>query len=187
MSQYRVVLDACVLYPQGLRDLLMSLAAERVFKAHWTNDIHDEWIRNLHANSGFALEKLQQIRQMMDRHTDDALVSGYEPLIAGLNLPDPDDRHVLAAAIKCGANAIVTLNLKDFPEEYLATFGIEVLHPDDFVAYQIDMAPAASCSAIKKMRQRWKNPTYSAAEYLAAIKPRLPTTAALLAEYESLI
>ncbi len=161
MSQFRVVLDACVLYPQGLRDLLMSLAVKRIFKAHWSEQIHDEWIRNLHENSGMPMAQLQRIRELMDQYTDDALVMGYESLITGLNLPDPDDRHVLAAAIKCGANAIVTLNLKDFP--------------------------AAVCSAVKKMRQRLKNPPYTASEYLAAIKPRLPNTASMMMEYQSLI
>jgi len=187
MSQFRVVLDACVLYPQGLRDLLMSLAAERIFKAHWSGQIHDEWIRNLHANSGIPLEQLERIRQLMDQHVDDALVTGHELLIDGLKLPDPDDRHVLAAAIKCGANAIVTLNLKDFPTDVVAPFGIDILHPDDFVAYQIDMAPGAACLAVKKMRQRLKNPIYTAPEYLSAIKPRLPNTAAMLMEYQDLI
>ena len=187
MSKYRVVLDACVLYPQGLRDLLMSLAAERIFKAHWSDQIHDEWIRNLHANSGHSLEKLQKIRALMDLHVDDALVTGYEPLIAGLNLPDPDDRHVLATAIKCSANAIVTLNLKDFPPRALAPFGIEAIHPDDFIAYQIDMVPGPSCSAMKKMRQRLKNPEYTAAEFLSALKPRLPNTVTLLNDYQDLI
>ena len=187
MSQYRVVLDACVLYPQGLRDLLMSLAAERIFKAHWSDQIHDEWIRNLHANKGHSLEKLQKIRALMDAHVDDALVTGYEPLITGLHLPDPDDRHVLAAAIQCGANAIVTLNLKDFPVEALASFGIEALHPDDFIAYQIDMLPGAACSAVKKMRLRLRNPKYTAPQLLDALKPRLPTTATLLSDYQDLI
>lgn len=147
MSQFRVVLDACVLYPQGLRDLLMSLAAKRIFKAHWSEQIHDEWIRNLHENSGMPMAQLQRIRELMDQHTDDALVMGYESLITGLNLPDPDD----------------------------------------FIAYQGDMAPAAVCSAVKKMRQRLKNPPYTASEYLVAIKPRLPNTASMMMEYQSLI
>lgn len=133
------------------------------------------------------MAQLQRIRELMDQHTDDALVMGYESLITGLNLPDPDDRHVLAAAIKCGANAIVTLNLKDFPADVVAPLGIDVLHPDDFIAYQVDMAPAAVCSAVKKMRQRLKNPPYTASEYLAAIKPRLPNTASMMMEYQSLI
>ncbi|MDO6806031.1 hypothetical protein Q4595_26475, partial [Wenyingzhuangia sp. 1_MG-2023] len=83
MSQFRVVLDACVLYPQGLRDLLMSLAAKRIFKAHWSEQIHDEWIRNLHENSGMPMAQLQRIRELVDQYTDDALVMEYESLITG--------------------------------------------------------------------------------------------------------
>jgi predicted nucleic acid-binding protein len=69
----------------------------------------------------------------MDMHVRDAKVTGYENLIENLTLPDPDDRHVLAAAIRCNADAIITSNLKDFPEQTLSSYGIDVIHPDDFI------------------------------------------------------
>ncbi|MGZ8227313.1 MAG: hypothetical protein ACXWT3_11860 [Methylococcaceae bacterium] len=85
---------------------------------------------------------LERTRDLMDASVRDAQVSGYEKLIDALVLPHPDDRHVLAAAIKAGANAIVTFNLKDFPSDVLSGYGIEAIHPDEFVYSQIDLAPA---------------------------------------------
>ena len=116
MSKFTVVYDACVLYPAPLRDALMRLALTDLFKAHWTDHIHDEWINALLRAKKHSPDSLLRARELMDRHVRDAKVYGYEPLIEGLSLPDPDDRHVLAAAIRCNANAIITFNLKDFPE-----------------------------------------------------------------------
>lgn len=90
----------------------------------------------------FSAEKLAKVRDLMDANVRDAKVEGYESLIEALQLPDPNDRHVLAAAIRCNADAIVTFNLKDFPRDALAPYGIDAIHPDDFIYYQIDMAPA---------------------------------------------
>lgn len=115
MSKFTVIYDACVLYPAPLRDMLMRLALTDLFKAHWTDHIHDEWINALLREDRHYRETLERTRELMDCHVRDAKVYGYELLIDNLNLPDPDDRHVLAAAIRCNANAIVTFNLKDFP------------------------------------------------------------------------
>jgi predicted nucleic acid-binding protein len=79
-------------------------------------------------------EQLDRTSSFMDRAVPDALVSGYESLIEGLRLPDPDDRHVLAAAIKCNASVLVTFNLRDFPKDVLDIFDVEAMHPDDFIA-----------------------------------------------------
>lgn len=188
MARFSVVLDACVLYPAPLRDALMRLAATDLFKAHWTDEIHEEWIRNLASNNSLSRETLEKIRELMDRHVPDAKVVGYESLIAGLSLPDPDDRHVLAAAIKCSADAIVTLNLKDFPEHILATYQIELIHPDDFILYQIDLAPALCCKAFRDQRTALKNPPLTADEFLANLqKQQLPQTVSALRQYADLI
>src|SRR5690554_3578464 len=149
MSKFTVVYDACVLYPAPLRDAPMRLALTDLFKAHWTDHIHDEWINALLRAKKHSPESLSRARELMDRHVRDAKVYGYEPLIEGLSLPDLDDRHVLAAAIRCNANAIVTFNLKDFPEDSLRPYDIEVIHPDDFILYQIDMAPTVCCRAFQ--------------------------------------
>ena len=112
-----------------------------------------------------------------------AKVTGYEALIDNLQLPDPDDRHVLAAAIRCGADAIITFNQKDFPDSALAPYGIDVLHPDDFIYYQLDMAPSDCCAAIRQQRQALKKPPMDVDTFLATLqKQQLPQTVSRLRE-----
>ena len=158
MAQFSVIYDACVLYPAPLRDLLMQLALTDLFKARWTDHIHEEWIIALLRRDKYDRKTLERTRDLMDASVRDAKVFGYESLIDALVLPDPNDRHVLAAAIKAGANAIVTFNLKDFPCDVLANYGIEAIHPDEFIYYQIDLAPAIACGAIKRQRESLKKP-----------------------------
>lgn len=113
----------------------MRLAVSDIFAARWTERIHDEWIRNVLKNrQDLTREQLERTKLLMNSHVRDCLVEDFEQLEAGLQLPDEDDRHVLAAAIKCNAQVIVTFNLKDFPEGELNKWGIEAISPDDFVA-----------------------------------------------------
>lgn len=166
----------------------MRLALTDLFKAHWTDRIHEEWINSLLRQGKFSQEKLDRVRGLMDAHVKDAKVTGYESLIENLQLPDPDDRHVLAAAIRCGADAIVTFNLKDFPESALAPYGLDVLHPDDFIYYQIDMAPSLCCSAIKKQRLALRNPEIAVDDFLAILqKQQLPQTVSKLREFSDFL
>jgi predicted nucleic acid-binding protein len=130
MATLTALFDACVLYPAPLRDLLMRLATTELFRAQWSDAIHDEWIRSVLEQRPELRAQLARTRQLMDAHVMDSLVTGYERLIETLDLPDPDDRHVLAAAIAGGADVLVTKNLKDFPADRLAPFGIEAQHPD---------------------------------------------------------
>ena len=124
----------------------------------------------------------------VDKATRDALVTGYEPLTSCLNLPDPDDRHVLAAAIVGHCDVIVTQNLQDFPQEVLKPFGIEVQHPDDFLANHLNLAPGKFCVAVRKVRARLKNPPYSVEDYLATLtRQGLVVTVAELEQYAQLI
>ena len=188
MSKFTVVYDACVLYPAPLRDALMRLALTDLFKAHWTDHIHDEWINALLRDQKHSRESLMRARDLMDQHVRDAKVYGYESLIEGLDLPDPDDRHVLAAAIRSHADAIVTLNLKDFPEESLRQYGIEVIHPDDFILYQIDMAPTSCCLAFQAQRAALKNPPLCVETFLATLqKQQLPQTVSKLREFSDFL
>ena len=142
MATFTALYDACVLYPAPLRDLLMHLAITDLFRARWTDQIHDEWIRSLLDNRpDLKLEQLERTRTLMNSHVRDCLVTGFEPLIDGLTLPDPDDRHVLAAAIRTRASVIVTFNLDDFPSDVLEPVGLEAQHPDEFVTHLIDLSP----------------------------------------------
>jgi hypothetical protein len=162
------VLDACVLYPAPLRDLLMHMAVADLFRARWSRAIHDEWIRNVLADRpDLTAERLDRTRQLMDAHAMDAVVTGYESLVDDLTLPDPGDRHVLAAAIRAGASVIVTYNLKDFPAASLVRHGIEARHPDAFVADLLTTAPDRVAAAIRRQRTGLKNPAVSIDGYLA--------------------
>ena len=168
---FTIVYDACVLYPATLRDLLIELACTQLFNARWTDRIHDEWIRNLLLKRpDLKAEQLAITRRNMDRAVLGALVTEYEPLIPALNLPDPDDGHVLAAAIRCNAQAIVTFNLKHFPKAALEPFGVEALHPDDFLVDTIGLDALKVASAIRACQQRLKNPTRTMIEHLERLE-----------------
>jgi predicted nucleic acid-binding protein len=121
-----VLYDACVLYGNEVRDLLIRIAISGMVRAHWTDEILDETFGNLTANRpDLSPERLMVTRERMNAAVPGALVSGYETLVEALKLSDPDDRHVLAAAITAGATVIVTSNLNDFPAETLEQHGIE--------------------------------------------------------------
>ncbi len=120
------VYDANILYPAPLRDLFIRLAEAALVRARWTETIHEEWLRNvLKDNPQLSAKRLARTRTLMDEAVRDCLVTGYEDLVDSLTLPDPDDRHVLAAAIRASADCIVTCNLKDFPPDALSQFDIE--------------------------------------------------------------
>ena len=124
----------------------------------------------------------------MNEAVPDFLVVGYEALIQGLELPDPDDRHVLAAAIRCGAQIIVTHNLKDFPADVLTEFGIEAMPPDEFLEFQFGLQPNLVISAAKEQRARWSSPSISADEYLKWLAAQgLVVTSEYLEDYIELI
>ena len=185
MAAFTAFYDANVLYPAELRNLLMHLALTGVFRAKWPADVHEEWISNLlQKRPDLTREKLERTRQLMDLHAVDALVTGYEDLIPGLQLPDPDDRHVLAAAIRGHAGVIVTMNLRDFPPDVLIPFGIDAQHPDEFVLHLLDLAPGAVVAAAQTHRLSLKNPPKTAEEYLATLERQgLTQTASVLREY----
>ena len=125
--------------------------------------------------------KLERTRQLMDLHAREPLITGYESLIPGLKLPDPDDRHVLAAAIRAGAQVIVTFNLKDFPSSRLAQFDVEAQHPDDFIWHLLDYHPGRTCEAIEASRQSCSRPSYTKPEYLELLLQQgLPNTVATM-------
>ena len=162
--------DASVLYPAALRNLLMHLALTGLFRARWSAAVHDEWIGALlRRRSDLSRERLERTRMLMDLHAADALVTGYEDLIEDLRLPDPDDRHVLAAAIRGRADLIVTTNLRDFPANVLGQFGIEPQHPDEFVLSLLGLAPDLVTGAARDHRESLKNPPVTIEQYLETL------------------
>lgn len=169
--RYTAVLDACVLYPAPLRDVLMTLAVEGAYRARWTAAIQDEWIRNLvEKRKDLDKEKLLRTASLMSEAVEDAIIQNYEYVIPSLELPDPNDRHVLAAAIVGHADAIVTFNLKDFPDKVVSQHAIEIMHPDDFLVAQYDLDQIGILSIIKACRMKLKNPPKSAEDYIATLE-----------------
>jgi predicted nucleic acid-binding protein len=148
-----VVYDANVLYPNTLRDLLIRIAQQpHLVQAKWTGKILDEMLSALRRNRpDVGEEKAERLRERMNAAVRDCLVEGYEPLIEVLELPDPDDRHVLAAAIKVNAQLIVTRNQKHFPPKSLAEWGVRPKAPDDFVRDVLDLDPQAVWACIQQI------------------------------------
>lgn len=141
-SSFTVVYDACVLYPASMRDLLLRLGQTGLFRARWTQRIVDEALRALAASRpDLEPARLGRTGELINAAIPDCLVTGHEPLVGPLQLPDLDDRHVLAAAVRCGAQVIVTSNLRDFPREVLEPLGVEVQPPDVFVRHVVDLGP----------------------------------------------
>ncbi|UUN15086.1 PIN domain-containing protein [Idiomarina loihiensis] len=187
-SSYTVIFDACVLYPAPLRSLLMYLALSGEFRARWTNDIHDEWIRNVLANRpDLTREQLENVRNLMDKHVPGAIVQNYHPLISSISLPDEDDRHVVAAAIQTRAEAIVTFNLKDFPDNQLSQYNLKAIHPDDFITDLMELNIVAVIQAVRHHRASLKNPPFTATQYLdCLLKQKLPEAVSRLSEFKAL-
>jgi predicted nucleic acid-binding protein len=167
-----VIYDACVLYPEAMRDLLVRLGQTDLVQAKWTDEILDEFVENLVETRPELKTRLKRTRELMNEAVRDCLVTGYHKLIEGLTLPDPDDRHVLAAAIRAGAQVIVTYNLKDFPEQTLTDYGIEAQHPDTFVYHLITLAPPRVAQVVREMAEQFKNPPKSIDEVLEALERR---------------
>lgn len=189
MAGFTALLDACVLYPAPVRDLLIETANTHVYRARWSDDIHEEWIRSVLKNNAAATpEKLARTRELLDAAVPDALVTGYAHIIESITLPDPNDRHVVAAAIVGRADVIVTANLKHFPPEALAPYKLEAQHPDEFLMHQRDLAPERFIQCAKRIRSRLGNPPVDADQYITGLrKAQLVLVADTLEKVRSLI
>jgi predicted nucleic acid-binding protein len=186
---FTALYDACVLYPAPIRDVLMHLALTDLYAARWSNTIHEEWIQAvLEDRPDLTRAQLERTRDLMNTHARDALVTNFEDLVPALTLPDPDDRHVLAAAIRGRADVIVTYNLKDFPEHVLAQYGIEARHPDSFLLHLLDLAPGTVLSALHRLRETLRKPPVDIDNYLSRLEQHeLTAFVARLREFKSLL
>jgi len=188
INRFAVVLDASVLVPALKRDMLLSLAEAGLFRPLWSGAILSECERAVarllvdrgHAN---ARERARRARSAMERAFPEAMVEGFEPLIPCLRVPDENDRHVVAVALRAHASMIVTDNRRDFPAEVLATFDLEVRPADDFIADTIDV-PAnrdTAVEAIRRMRLRYRRPELTARALLERMRKNgLVATAEIL-------
>lgn len=150
---------------------MMRLALEGVSEIRWTELIQAEWTRNVLLNRpDLTMRQLGRVCDLMNLHAGQALVHGFEPLIENLELPDLEDRHVLAAAIHARATVIVTFNLKDFPKAVLAGYGMRAIHPDEFVVDAINRDLEGVLRALSKQRAQLKNPPLTAQDFLGQLE-----------------
>ena len=161
------VLDANVLYPVPIRDLLLSLANEGLFQPKWSSIIQEEWVRNLLLKRpDLSRNKLLKTVEAMNETFPEANITGFDDIINGLILPDNNDRHIVATAVRSKSELIVTFNTKDFPKKYLDNFGIDILHPDIFISDLIHLDHVKAMNGFNKQVKRLVNPPRSHSQVL---------------------
>ena len=166
-----VIFDACVLYPFHLRNIVVQIAVDRLVDARWTDEIHDEWIRNLVADvPGIPIERLQITRKLMNDALPDATVTDYQAHLEAITLPDPDDRHVVAAAITAGASVILTWNVRDFPTGELKKHGLVRQTPDVFLTDLYRKAPDLALASLANARRNLSKTHVSAPDFIDILK-----------------
>jgi hypothetical protein len=160
------VFDACILYPFHLRNILVQAAVDGLVEARWTDEIHNEWIRSLAVRRpAIPLVQLQKVHRLLDDLLPAARVTKYEHHVAAANLPDPDDRHVVAAAMAAGAAVILTWNLRDFPVKELKKFGLHRETPDAFLSGLYDDVPELMIASLANARRNLTKTQVSAADF----------------------
>lgn len=170
---FSVVYDACVLHPPSVRDLLIRIARAGIVQARWSDRILDECFASIRRDrADLSVEQLERTRRLMHAAIPAANVVRYESLMIGMELPDPDDRHVLAAAVRAGAQAIVTFNLSDFPAAVLSEYDVEAKHPDDFLMDCLDLAPALVASCVAEQAADLRSPPQSVRDVLSTLRAR---------------
>jgi len=180
MTAHPAVLDACVLVPISLCDVLLELADAAMFQPLWTRTILDETCKALVERRGVPLDRAQHRVAEMEAAYPDAMVAGFEPLIPSMG-NDPKDRHVLAAAVQAACPVIVTANLTDFPKSALACHGIEAVSPDMFLLGLFDEDPDAVLRAVDAKRATFRHPPRTMAKFCDILATTVPRFAARMA------
>lgn len=181
-NRYTVVLDASVLFPNMKRDLLLRFFEADLYRARWTEKIHHEWLSNAKAKYPSKTDRLDRTAQLVRKNFEDAWIEDgkYERYVELVELPDPEDRHVVAAAIECKASYIVTDNLKDFPEQELAKFDVEAGSADKFLSGTFDHYQNEAFADLRRHRQGLRSAP-SPADYLMMLRAKgLPLLSARL-------
>lgn len=163
--RFKAVLDTNVIFPIIIRDLLFWFAYNDLYTPKWSEHIFDEW-KAVMIRKGVQEEEANIRIARANTAFPDALVQNYKALVESLHLPDKKDRHVLIAAIKTNNDVIVTNNLKDFPADYLDTFGIKALSADDFLTDIIDLNHDKAIKSFKELVLNRKNPEMNEYEVL---------------------
>lgn len=162
-------MDTNVIYPIDIRDLLFWFASYDLYTPKWSNHIFSEW-ENVMKRKGIPNEEIIKRISIAQQAFPDALVENYESLVNSLKLPDEKDRHVLAAAIKTNANVIVTNNIKDFPNDYLSSFGLTAKTADDFLTDIIDLNNRLAVEAFRALVLNRRNPNLDEFEILNRLR-----------------
>lgn len=159
MARYAVVLDACVLVPVTLADTLLRIAERDLYRPLWSARIVAEAIDAIvDIHPDIPLDQVQRRFAAMDEAFEDARIGGWDNLEATVTLPDPNDRHVVAAAVRGRADAIVTANVGDYPPDVLGPLNIEIIHPDDFLLDQLDLAPRVVLDVLREQAEHTRQP-----------------------------
>jgi predicted nucleic acid-binding protein len=167
VGRYSAFLDANVLHPAFLRGALLWFADARLLRPVWSKDVLIEWRRSVQRRHADMDEvKCDRLQAAFTSHFPDAEVSNYQTFVDAVTLPDPEDRHVLAAAIVGKCNGIITSNLRHFPAETVSKFGIEVIHPDQFIVNVIDLDENKAIGACKRHREAMAISKPTADQYL---------------------
>ncbi|MEJ7830565.1 MAG: PIN domain-containing protein [Segetibacter sp.] len=170
-SKFTAILDANVLYPAPIRDLLLHLANVELYIPKWTEIIQEEWISNLLLKrTDLKRESLEKTKEAMNAAFPDSNITNFQEIIDSLSLPDKDDRHIVAAAIRSKADVIVTFNIKNFPKGYLKLYDIEAQHPDDFITNLINLNKLKSLEALNNQVKNLRNPPKSKDEVLNTLE-----------------
>lgn len=178
-DRFVVLLDANVLYPFRKRDVLLRFYEAGLFRARWTDKIIAEWTGRLLEKQSDLADSILAQQEKLEAVFPEALVTGYEHLGEGLSLPDAGDLHVLAAAIQCGAQHIVTENIRDFPQEALEPFDIEAIEADEFLARTFDLYTAEAMTVLRELRKHYSKPPFTPSEFVLDLTAKgLPKLAA---------
>lgn len=175
-APFIVVVDANVFFPLTLRDTVLRAAAAGFYQLRWSARILDEMERNLVSTGTVPADKAARLRAAMERHFPEAEVTGYEPLIAGLR-NDEKDRHVVAAAVKSGAQVITTSNLRDFTP---LPDGLEAQSPDEFLSNLFDLDPVGFVRMLREQAGDLVKPPVSFQELLERLERAVPNLVQLV-------
>jgi predicted nucleic acid-binding protein len=165
---FPVFFDACTIYGITLSDLLLRLADEGAFRPLWSDEVLEEVRRNA-VSGGISPAGIDRRLDVMRTYFPDALVTGHDELVEGLTC-DPKDRHVLAAAVRAKADALVTFNVRDFPDESLEAFDVELVHPDVFLLDQLDLYPGMITRVLRELSEDYVDPPQSVEDVLGTLR-----------------
>ena len=178
-APFVVVVDANVLFPLTLRDTVLRAAAADFYQLRWSKEILDEMERNLVSKGTVPTDKAARLRTTMERFFPEAMVTGYEPLIAAMQ-NDTKDRHVVAAAVKAGAQVVITANLKDFT---LLPDGIEAQSPDEFLCNVFDLDPERFTGVLREQTADLQKPPVTFEQLLDRLTRSVPDLVAAVRDY----